>query len=750
MDAIHASVTSADMVAKSFQLPVRETLDSGVTWAGPYTMTYTVADNGGNTDFTWTVTNGLGATVDTDTTAYADAIEADDVVLGLKVLGLAAVSASLTVADFPATFTIPCGVYDWGARDGSGPLLNPPYQIVGTATVDGGDIDFAWDVKDGASTTIGSGIGTHASATEAHVASDEMLTDCRVEIEAQDVITDVTTASFDIETPELPFVPTQAPISVSACGILNTPNRTYQLTADVSSDNGECLDTSGAQNIAIDLNGHTVTFVDGPWKISAGVNDKLDFTEGTSGAAVATITPGNYITSTLMRTEIQTQMNAVATDNTYSLTYNTGTHFFTIARATGTDTISLNWSTGPNSSDTIAGTIGYNVSDDTGATSYTSDNLSWGVGRAVESGGANYVRVYNGTFQEGAFDPGGGDGYTAVTGRHSVGISGSVSSILVAENITCNRKDGDTSTRGACFIFAFAAPAYFKAANNVFNMTGDAFAWAISYEAGSGGKSDILFNYFNIDQVDQAARNGGSVNFTGWDATVQGDHKIIGNDTIIGANTDEANMIVQYQSDNGYSRDNTVVLNGQQNRGILWDSGSAGSEASYTTIVANMSVDNGTGIRIRNSGLGNHVHHISCEDDANQVNNDHGCFYVAANGNQSNPVVIRNSVISTTTGFTGIKFDTEGGTTDDIILFRNSWTAASGWAIWFRGLAGDIQRITVQEDSISGSVRFDDTVGTTTPILFCNTTPTTPTLEGQISEGGGTHDFTIQAEDCWP
>ena len=57
------------------------------------------------------------------------------------------------------------------------------------------------------------------------------------------------------------------------------------------------------------------------WNIVVGVNDVLDFTEATSGAAQAVLTEGNFANGADMAAEITTQMNAVATDNTYLCTY---------------------------------------------------------------------------------------------------------------------------------------------------------------------------------------------------------------------------------------------------------------------------------------------------------------------------------------------------------------------------------------------------------------------------------------------
>jgi hypothetical protein len=109
------------------------------------------------------------------------------------------------------------------------------------------------------------------------------------------------------------------------------------------------------------------------WTIEAGFNDKLDFNEGVSGDATATITADNY-TGSELATEIQTQMNSAATDNTYTVTYSDSTYKFTIARDSGSASINLEWATGDNAGYSIGADIGFDTSaDDTGATSYTGD-----------------------------------------------------------------------------------------------------------------------------------------------------------------------------------------------------------------------------------------------------------------------------------------------------------------------------------------------------------------------------------------
>lgn len=109
--------------------------------------------------------------------------------------------------------------------------------------------------------------------------------------------------------------------------------------------------------------------------IASGSNDDIDFTEGSTGAAVATITATTYKTPALMAAAMQVALNAAATDNTYTVTYSSSTGLVTITRATGSDTIVLNWNTGANKATSIAATAGYSdAADDSGATTYPADN----------------------------------------------------------------------------------------------------------------------------------------------------------------------------------------------------------------------------------------------------------------------------------------------------------------------------------------------------------------------------------------
>lgn len=113
------------------------------------------------------------------------------------------------------------------------------------------------------------------------------------------------------------------------------------------------------------------------WNIVAGVNDKIDITEGTTGDAIATLAAGNYATGALMATHIATVINAAATDNTWTCSYSTSTRKFTIGHDEGGngETGGLEWNTGASAATSAGPDLGYEVdADDTGAASYPSDN----------------------------------------------------------------------------------------------------------------------------------------------------------------------------------------------------------------------------------------------------------------------------------------------------------------------------------------------------------------------------------------
>lgn len=113
------------------------------------------------------------------------------------------------------------------------------------------------------------------------------------------------------------------------------------------------------------------------WNIIAGVNDKIDITEGTTGDAVATLAAGNYATGALMATQVATAINAAATDNTWTCTYSTATRKFTIGHNEGGngETGGLEWDSGASAATSAGEDLGYDTSaDDTGAASYVGDD----------------------------------------------------------------------------------------------------------------------------------------------------------------------------------------------------------------------------------------------------------------------------------------------------------------------------------------------------------------------------------------
>lgn len=113
------------------------------------------------------------------------------------------------------------------------------------------------------------------------------------------------------------------------------------------------------------------------WNVVSGFNNKLDITEGVSGDATATITAGNYATGALMAAEVETQINVVATDNTWTCTYSSSTNKFTIGHD-NVQTGGLEWYTGASAATSIGACLGYDTTaDDTGAASYPADTVSY-------------------------------------------------------------------------------------------------------------------------------------------------------------------------------------------------------------------------------------------------------------------------------------------------------------------------------------------------------------------------------------
>jgi len=115
--------------------------------------------------------------------------------------------------------------------------------------------------------------------------------------------------------------------------------------------------------------------------IVAGSNDKLDFSEQNAGGAlVATLTAGEYKPQDLAL-HIEEKMNDAGNSN-YTVTYNlsgANVNKFTIVSdgTGGNGVFRLTWQTGSNSATTVGDDLGFTTSsDDTGALTYTSDNVA--------------------------------------------------------------------------------------------------------------------------------------------------------------------------------------------------------------------------------------------------------------------------------------------------------------------------------------------------------------------------------------
>lgn len=100
---------------------------------------------------------------------------------------------------------------------------------------------------------------------------------------------------------------------------------------------------------------------------------KIDFTDD-DGTFAATLVAKTYKDPHTLASAIASAMNATASTEVYTCVYSDTTGKFTLA--TGTSTLfSILWNTGANTANTLGDKIGFSVAaDDTGATTYTSDN----------------------------------------------------------------------------------------------------------------------------------------------------------------------------------------------------------------------------------------------------------------------------------------------------------------------------------------------------------------------------------------
>lgn len=135
-------------------------------------------------------------------------------------------------------------------------------------------------------------------------------------------------------------------------------------SVDVTADAGQLV------NASYSLEGNEYFF--NPYEVTA-TTKYFDFDEGGSelNAVVAT---GFYKDPHDLAAAVSTAMNALAVA-TITVTYSDATGKFTVA--TSGATLNLLWNTGTNTANTIGGKLGFAVAaDDTGATSYVSDNAA--------------------------------------------------------------------------------------------------------------------------------------------------------------------------------------------------------------------------------------------------------------------------------------------------------------------------------------------------------------------------------------
>lgn len=103
--------------------------------------------------------------------------------------------------------------------------------------------------------------------------------------------------------------------------------------------------------------------------ITAGVNDRIPFTEAVSGAAVATLTAGTYTSGAALAAEVQARMRDAQSDvRVFNCSF--AARKLTISRAILT--FSLDWATTPTNSAGV--TLGWNAADVPATLSTTADN----------------------------------------------------------------------------------------------------------------------------------------------------------------------------------------------------------------------------------------------------------------------------------------------------------------------------------------------------------------------------------------
>lgn len=148
-----------------------------------------------------------------------------------------------------------------------------------------------------------------------------------------------------------------------SCWLYRSNGAAVELASGVKMAEGS-IEITANENINMTFTGSGTNYYYNPIIITAGSNDALDFNDG--GAQSITIPAGIY-TPDNAASALQTAMDGVSSDN-ITVVYSDSTGKFTAASDGGTFTV--DWATTTN---TLGAAFGF-TADDTGATSYVSDN----------------------------------------------------------------------------------------------------------------------------------------------------------------------------------------------------------------------------------------------------------------------------------------------------------------------------------------------------------------------------------------
>lgn len=170
----------------------------------------------------------------------------------------------------------------------------------------------------------------------------------------------------------------------------------YEIMQDNNDESGIIRKFSG--NFADGESNIKVSYVAGwsDFTIFNGMH-QLQFAESDT-TYTATLTEAIYNASSLA-SHIQTQMNAVdGISNTYTVSYSEISHKFTISADGSFDIL---WNSGNNATEELGKIIGYDTgSDDSGSTSYTSDEPVLGLPEDLVLGCEQLVRFYYNQIKE--------------------------------------------------------------------------------------------------------------------------------------------------------------------------------------------------------------------------------------------------------------------------------------------------------------------------------------------------------------